>query len=145
MRRPIVVYLFAQVVALSLACAAAAFVGLPLAGFLGGGAIGVAPDLAFGIVEPVVCPDGSYLEFTAIRRSYHRPGEAELHVECVAADGSRKDVLLPAVLSVLGVAFLAVFAPVLVLVGLPLTLVAYVGTRAILSRRDKLPEARAIN
>ncbi|MEX2029536.1 MAG: hypothetical protein WD906_00980 [Anaerolineales bacterium] len=131
-RRNAVAYLLAEVVALSIACSAAAFVALPSAGALGGITIGVDPRFAFGIVERSVCPDGS-LEFTSIRRSYHRPGEAEMHLDCVASDGSRSNVLLQGVLLVLGVAFLAIFVPVFVIFGLPLGLIAYLVTRAIVS------------
>jgi hypothetical protein len=45
------------------------------------------------------------------------------------------DVLFAGVLSVLGVAFLASFLSVFILVGLPLALLAYFGTRAVLSRQ----------
>ena len=134
-RRPLLIYLLAQVVALSIACSAAAFVGVPMAGALGGGAIGAAPEFAFGAVKGFTCPDGIQ-EFTAVRRSYHRPGEFEPHLECVGADGGRVDVLFRAILSVLGLAFLVAFVPVLLLVGIPLAVLAYLGTRAVLSHRN---------
>jgi hypothetical protein len=127
------IYLLAQVVALSIACSAAVFVGVPSAGFLGGTAIGAAPEFAFGSVERFICPDGT-LEFTSIRRSYHRPGEFEPHLACVGADGDRVDVLFRGILSVLGVAFLVAFVPVLLFVGTPLALLAHFVTRALLSR-----------
>lgn len=106
----------------------AGFCALIAMGGIGGTAMGVAPQFAFGLVAPVVCPEGT-LDVYAEQKSYHQPGESEPHVECVRTDGSRKDVLIPAIGAVLGltlgIAFLVFFVPVFV----PLAVLAWILTR----------------
>jgi len=83
-------------------------------GAIGGVAMAAAPEFTFGLVANVVCPEGTSLKYYSVHYSYHEPGESEPHVECVGKDGAGKDVLLPAILTVLGLTFLAVFVPVFI-------------------------------
>jgi len=68
--------------------------------------MGVAPRQTSAVAAPLLCRDGSQLATSEVRRSYHRPGESEPHLECIASDGTRRDVLFPAIGAVLGLAFL---------------------------------------
>ncbi len=98
------------------------FCALVSMGGIGGVAMGAAPEATFGLVGDIVCPEGASLEYYSVQRSYHKPGESEPHIECVGADGTREDALLPAILTVLGGTFLAVFAPLFI----PLAILALV-------------------
>jgi hypothetical protein len=106
------------------------FCALVSMGGIGGLAMGVAPEATFGLVENFVCPEGASLEYYSVQRSYHEPGESEPHVECVSADGTREDALLRAVLTVLGGAFLIVFAPLFI----PLALLALIVPHKLVGR-----------
>ncbi|OGO09969.1 MAG: hypothetical protein A2Y93_10355 [Chloroflexi bacterium RBG_13_68_17] len=68
--------------------------------------MGVAPRQTSAVAAPLLCRDGSQLATSEVRRSYHRPGESEPHLECIASDGTRRNGLLPAIGAVLGLAFL---------------------------------------
>lgn len=88
--------------------AMAGFGALTAMGGIGGVAIGVAPEFAFGLVADFVCPEGT-LDYYAEQRSYHSPGESQPHVECVSDDGLKEDVLVQAIVAVLGATFLGSF------------------------------------
>ena len=98
------------------------FCALVSMGGIGGVAMGVAPEFTFGLVGDFVCPEGASLEYYSVQRSYHEPGESEPHVECVSVDGTRENALIPAILTVLGGAFLIVFVPLFI----PLAILALV-------------------
>lgn len=104
--------LLIQLLALVAVCGASAFLALISFGALGGLSIALAPRSAFQMVEGVVCPAGSSIDYYEQKYSYHRPGESEPHVECVAPDGSRTDVTLKAIAAVLAGSFLVCFLPV---------------------------------
>jgi len=129
-------HLLAQVLAWTIACSMAGIVGLIGSGAIGGIAMGVAPEFAFGLVEGYVCPEGSSLSYTSVRRSYHRPGESEPVIECVAPDGTRQDVVGRSILAVLALSLLAVFVPSLLIIGVPLAIVAYLLGRLVLRPTD---------
>jgi len=112
----------------------AGFTAIILMGGIGGTAMGVAPEFTFGMVKNIVCPEGT-LEYYSQKRSYHEPGESEPHVECVSDDGVQEDVLLPAILGVLGATFLVAFGVVFLLVFIPLAIVAFIVTRKVMSGR----------
>ncbi len=76
--------------------------------------MGIAPAQTFALTQGIVCPSGE-LEYSSIRRSYHKPGESEPHIECVSPDGGHRDVFFPAVVTILGIAFLGVLIPVFVI------------------------------
>ena len=107
---------------------------MTLGGALGGVAMGVAPERTFRLTEGLLCADDARLEYFSIRRSYHRPGEGEPHVECVAVDGTRQDVLLKAILVVLLMAFTAVFVSAFLALLIPFSLAAYFAGRDIKGR-----------
>ena len=127
-------YIPAQLGAILLAGGLAGFASLILGGALGGVAMGVAPEPTFRLTEGLLCADDARLEYFSIRRSYHRPGESEPHVECVAADGTRQDVLLKAILVVLLIAFAAAFTSVFVILLIPFSLAAYCAGRGMRGR-----------
>ncbi len=97
-----------QILALVVVGSAAGFLAIVLFGAIGGVAVAVTPEFSFGLVKDVICPDGE-LEYYAVQRSYHEPGESEPHLECVENNEVHTNVLLPGIGSVLGLSFLAVF------------------------------------
>ena len=110
---------FGGCAALLSVCGVAAFCGLIFSGTVGGVAIGAAPNFAFGLVEPLVCPEGSELAYQEFRRSFDAPGEAAPDVACVTQEGETQDVLVRSMGAVFGLMFLVGSAPVfLVLVAL---------------------------
>ncbi len=108
-----------QLGALSAAAMAAGLTALILMGAIGGVALGVAPEFTLGLAAPLICPQGTTLDYYAVQRSYHRPGESEPHVECVSADGTRQDALLKAIAVVLGLTFLIAFVPIFLAMAIP--------------------------
>jgi hypothetical protein len=127
--------LVAELLALLLACGLAVFPALTLGGALGGVAMGVAPEPAFGLTEGVLCEEDARLEYFSVRRSYHRPGESEPHLECVAPDGTRQDVLPEAILVIVSGAIVAVFAGSFVILAIPFSLAAWFVARGWRERR----------
>jgi hypothetical protein len=124
-RRAVVLPLLLLIVA-GMACAVAGFTALISTGAIGGGALGVAPQSTFNLVADWICPRDSVLEFYSVKRSYHRPGESEPHLECVAPDGTSQDVFLSGVLAVLGLSFGVVFIAVFILFFVPAAFLAFV-------------------
>ena len=110
--------LLVQLLGLLIVCGCAGFFALTSFGVIGGVSMGVSPEPTFKLVEGVVCPEGSTVEYYEKKYSYHEPGEAEPHVECVSADGERNDVTLPAIGAVLGGSFLLCFFPICIPGGL---------------------------
>ncbi len=100
-----------------------------MSGAIGGVAMGVAPAFTFSQVEGLICPDGTRLDYYAVQRSFHNPGESEPHVECVSEDGSTQDALLRAILIVLGVTFLAIFLIIFLGLLIPIEIIALVISR----------------
>ncbi len=101
--------LFIQIGIILVIAMFAGFLAFVISAAAGGVAMGVAPVFTFRQVEGWVCPEGTYLEYDSIQRSYHEPGESEPIVECVSEDGSRQDRLLQAILAVWGFLFLGIF------------------------------------
>ncbi len=124
-------HLLVQLLVVVFVGAITGFNALILMGGVGGVAMGVAPEFSFGLVADVVCPEGT-LEYYSIQRSYHEPGESEPHVECVSEEGESEDVLLLAVLAVLGLTFAAAFVITFPLMWLPLAVVAWIVTRRVM-------------
>jgi hypothetical protein len=104
--------LLVQLLGFLVVCSCAGFFALISFGVIGGVSMGLSPESTFKLVEGVVCPEGSTVEYYEKKHSYHEPGEAEPHVECVSADGEHSDVTLPAIGSVLGGSFLLCFLPI---------------------------------
>lgn len=104
--------LLVQLLGLLVVCGCAGFFALTTFGAIGGVSMGVSPEPTFKLVEGVVCPEGSTVEYYEKKYSYHEPGEAEPHVECVFANGEHSDVTLPAIGTVLGGSFLLCFLPI---------------------------------
>jgi hypothetical protein len=100
---------------LALAACIAGFLALVLFGAVGGVAMAAAPQTTFGLTAPLLCTDGGTLEYHEVKRSYHRPGESEPHLECVQPDGKREDVIGKALVVVLAgvwsIIFLVAFLP----------------------------------
>lgn len=123
-------HLLVQLLVVAVAGVSAAFSALVLTGGIGGVAMGVAPEFSFGLVADIVCPEGR-LEYYSVRRSYHQPGESEPHVECVGEEGQREDVLVPAILAVLGLTFAAVFVSAFLPVWILLAVTGWFVTRRV--------------
>ena len=124
---------------LVLAAGIAGFIALILFGMIGGVAMGVAPQATFGLAAPLLCPAGSAMEYHSVVRSYHRPGESEPHLECVATNGERNDVLGNAIVLVLAGVFVAVFLTVLLPLAVLLPLIALQVGKALGRRRASAP------
>ena len=122
MKKKWIAHLIVQLLLLILACGTAGFTALVALGVVGGTSLGVAPQQAFGLVGGLICPAPERLEYTDIRRSYHRPGESEPRVECVSPDGKRRDVTGQAIATVLGVSAVVSFLLVFMVIYLPLGL-----------------------
>jgi hypothetical protein len=129
------IHLLVQIGVLLLIGAFAGFTALTLFGAIGGVAMGVAPEPTFGLVENIVCPDGSNIKYYDAKRSYHEPGESEPHVECIWEDGQSEDVLLKAILIVLGFTFIGVFLVVFIPVFIPVAIIGYFITRKVIKSR----------
>ena len=110
--------LFVQLFGLLIVCGCAGFFALTSFGIVGGVSMGVNPVSTFEMVEGVVCPEGSTIDYYEKKYSYHEPGEAEPHVECISANGDHSDVTLPAIGTVLGGSFLLCFLPICIPGGL---------------------------
>lgn len=135
MGRRFVNHLLVQLILVVVVAATAGLGAFTLMGAVGGTAMGVAPEFSFGLVEDIVCPEGT-LEYYSVQRGYHEPGESEPHVECVSLEGEREDVLLPAIGAVLGMTFTAAFVVGFLLLWIPLAVVGWLVTRRVTTRRQ---------
>ena len=129
------IHLLVQIGVLILIGAFAGFAALTLFGAIGGVAMGVAPEPTFGLVQDIVCPDGANIKYYAVKRSYHQPGESEPHLECIREDGQSEDVLLKAILIVLGITFIGVFLIIFIPVFIPVAIVGIVITRKVMESK----------
>jgi len=129
------IHLLVQVGVLLIIGAFAGFTALTLFGAIGGVAMGVAPEPTFGLVEDIVCPEGFNINYYEVKRSYHEPGESEPHVECIKEDGQSEDVLLKAILIVLGLTFIGVFLIVFIPIFFPVAIIGYFITRKVIKSR----------
>ena len=129
------IHLLVQIGALLLIGAFAGFTALTLFGAIGGVAMGVAPEPTFGFVEDIVCQDGSKIKYYEVKRSYHEPGESEPHVECISEDGQSENVLLKAILVVLGITFAGVFLVVFIPVFIPVAIIGFIIARKVMNSR----------
>lgn len=110
---------FGQVIGLIIVCALAGFTALMTFGAVGGVSMGVAPEPTFKLFGPILCGDGTELQYRSERYSYHRPGESTPFVECIRPDGSvEADVTGLAIVTVLAASFLGCFLPICVPGGL---------------------------
>jgi len=130
------IHLLVQLVVLFLAITTAGSSAILMAGAIGGVAMGVAPGPTFGLVAGVICPQDASLSYYEVERSYHDPGESEPHVECVGQDGTEQDVLLKAILSVLGLTFVGVFLATFILIYPLLVIAGVVLTRKVIAIRE---------
>ena len=135
MAKRILLHLIVQFVGIVTAGLLAFLPAIVMMGVIGGAAIGLAPEITFGLVDDIVCPEGT-LEYYPIQRSYHGPGEFEPHLECVSDDGDHDDVLFPAFLWILGVIFIVLFVIIFLVLYIPLGLVAFLGTRKIIDWQE---------
>jgi hypothetical protein len=104
-----------QLLVLAVVATAIGFFALVTAATFGAPLLAMQPEWTLGLVEGAVCPQGSELEFEAVRQSWHRPGEYTPNVSCVAADGSRLEGReARAIFAALGGAFLICFVPLFV-------------------------------
>lgn len=137
MLKRISIHLLVQLGIALLVGSIAGFTALTLFGAIGGVAMGAAPEATFGLVEDVICAEGSSLHYYEVKRSYHEPGESEPHLECVGEDGESEEVLLRAILVVLGLSFAGVFLAVFVPLFIPLAVLGLVLTRKAMHARDR--------
>ncbi len=99
-----------QVIALLIVCVASTFIALVSFGGIAGVAMATSPNEVFNYVAPFTCPNGT-VDYQEHHASYNRPGENQITVECVAADGTREDITFASIgYSMLGI-YLACFLP----------------------------------
>lgn len=104
-----------QIAVLAGVAAVIGFFALVTAATFGAPLTAMAPEFTLGLVDGFVCPEGTELEFEAVRQSWHRPGEYTPEVTCVGADGTRLEGrAMRALFTVLGGAFLICFVPLFV-------------------------------
>jgi hypothetical protein len=94
---------------------ASAVTALIFMGAAGGSSFAVAPEFNLGLVEGLICPDGTRVEYEEIKRSFHLPGESQPHTTCINDLGEEvEDVTLKSIGAVLGMYFLACFVPMVI-------------------------------
>jgi hypothetical protein len=104
-----------QIIGLVIVCSISSFIALVSFGGVGGVGIAAYPEPVFTFLAPVLCTDGTELQYREERYSYHQPGESTPFVECVNANGDVvKDVTGTAIATALAAAFLACFLPLCV-------------------------------
>lgn len=101
-----------QIIGLVIVCALSSFIALTTFGAVGGVSIAAAPEPVFTFLAPVLCTDGTELQYREERYSYHRPGESTPFVECIDGGGNVvKDVTGIAIVTALAASYLACFLP----------------------------------
>jgi hypothetical protein len=101
-----------QIILLVIVCSISGFVALTTFGAVGGVSIATAPETTFKLFAPILCIDGTELQYRSERYSYHEPGESTPFVECVDSSGNVvKDVTGTAILVSMVASFLACFLP----------------------------------
>ncbi|MCJ7660437.1 MAG: hypothetical protein MUO67_14920 [Anaerolineales bacterium] len=119
-------------------CSSTGVVALTFAGMGAGITQAFAPGFNNDIVEWLVCPEGTTLEYREVRYSYHQPGEAAIVVSCVTADGVRYENLeFQYLFAVVGTYFFACFVPLCLSITLFLWFLVLVGFRALTKERRK--------
>ena len=106
-----------QIIGLIIVCIASSFIALVSFGAIGGVTMASAPEQTFQYVTPFTCPDG-VMEYQQYQASYNRPGEYSVVIECVAPDGSRKDITGASIVYALAGFYLACFLPLCIPGGL---------------------------
>lgn len=97
------------------------FTAIIFAAGFGAPATVMAPEFHYQLLEDVLCPEGTTIDFYSVQRSYHEPGESEPHVECVYEDGTRIDKTLQGFFAPLGMYFIICFVPLFI----PAALIAF--------------------
>jgi hypothetical protein len=101
-----------QIILLVIVCSISGFVALTTFGAVGGVSIATAPEPTFKLFAPILCDEGTELQYRSERFSYHEPGESTPFVECIAPDGTVvKDVTGTAILVSMVASFLVCFLP----------------------------------
>ena len=119
-------------------CSSSGLVALTFAGMGSGITQAFVPDFNTDLVDWLVCPQGTTLEYREVRYSYHRPGEAAIVISCVTEDGVRYENLeFQYLLAVVGTYFFACFVPLCLSITLFLWILALVGFRALTKERRK--------
>lgn len=125
-----------QIIMLVIVCAISSFIALTTFGAVGGVSIAAAPEFTFKLFAPLLCDEGTEMQYRQERYSYHRPGESTPFVECVAPDGTvLKDVTGTAIAISLAGSYLACFLPLFV----PGAILALIIPPILLRRKNKTP------
>ena len=96
------------------------------------------PGFNAGLVEWLVCPEGSTIEYQEVRYSYHQPGEAAIVVACLAEDGERIENLeFQYLLAVMGTYFSVCFVPLCFSITLFLWFLVLIGYRILTNEPRK--------
>jgi hypothetical protein len=81
-------------------------------------AITMYSEASFKFVAPLACPNGTF-SYRQLTGTYNRPGQfSGWNVECVSADGTRKDILLRVIGYLLALIYMACFVPMFIALGL---------------------------
>jgi hypothetical protein len=109
--------LIGQIIGIVIVCMISSFVALVSFGGIAGVTMASSPERIFQLVAPLSCPNGK-VDFEQYKASYNRPGETNIYIDCVAADGTRTDVTLKSIGYALLGFYLACFLPLCVPGGL---------------------------
>jgi hypothetical protein len=109
--------LIGQIIGIVIVCMISTFIALVSFGGIAGVTMASKPEQIFQFVAPLTCPNGT-VDFEQYKASYNRPGESNIYINCVAADGSKTDITLKSIgYSLLGF-YLACFLPLCIPGGL---------------------------
>lgn len=125
-----------QIIGLVVVCSISGFIALTTFGAVGGISIATAPEPTFKLFAPILCDDGTELQYRSERYSYHEPGESTPFVECIDSSGNVvKDVTGAAILASMIASFLACFLPLCI----PGGAIALIVPPILLRRKNKSP------
>jgi hypothetical protein len=125
-----------QIIGLVIVCSISGFIALTTFGAVGGISIATAPEPTFKLFAPILCADGTELQYRSERYSYHEPGESTPFVECIDSSGNVvKDVTGAAILVSMIASFLACFLPLCI----PGGAIALIVPPILLRRKNKSP------
>jgi hypothetical protein len=129
-----------QIIALIIVCSISGFIALTTFGGVAGVSMAAYPEQTFKLFAPVLCTDGTELQYRSERYSYHEPGESTPFVECVDSNGNVvKDVTGSAIVVSLIGTFLACFLPLCIPGGLLALIIPPIIARRIGKPREDQP------
>jgi hypothetical protein len=106
-----------QIIGIVMVCMMSGFVALVSFGGIAGVTMASSPNQVFQFVAPLSCPNGT-VDYEEYKATYNQPGESNIYIDCVAADGTRSDITLQSIGYALLGFYLACFLPLCIPGGL---------------------------